>query len=173
MQGQLLRADSWKRRMQACASSAQLCLAAFRRALADFQDADCLFNADVAIILENKIQVSQQKGIQPKSALAASGRSAFLKAYEYVNRVKQFTDKESSIRARHRQLDAVKFERRRELEKYPKLNSFEGVQLGNLFPEDAEEARALVPSLQLDGRGMDTDRLNELLQALADCKQFT
>mmetsp|Transcript_24885 Transcript_24885/g.54364 ORF Transcript_24885/g.54364 Transcript_24885/m.54364 type:complete len:145 (+) Transcript_24885:251-685(+) len=119
----------------------------------DFQDADCLFNADVAIILENKIQVSQQKGIQPKSA--------FLKAYEYVNRVKQFTDKESSIRARQ------------ELEKYPKLNSFEGVQLGNLFPEDAEEARALVPSLQLDGRGMDTDRLNELLQALADCKQFT
>ena len=43
-------------------------------------------NADVALILEHKRAIMQGKGIQPKSD--------FLKAYQYVNAVKQFRDRE-------------------------------------------------------------------------------
>ena len=52
----------------------------------DFARAKCLMNADVALILEHKRAIMQGKGIQPKSD--------FLKAYQYVNAVKQFRDRE-------------------------------------------------------------------------------
>mmetsp|Transcript_21990 Transcript_21990/g.70966 ORF Transcript_21990/g.70966 Transcript_21990/m.70966 type:complete len:95 (-) Transcript_21990:452-736(-) len=90
--------------------------------------------------------------------------SNFLKAYEYVNRVKQFKTKEvvAQIRA--------------DLEKQP-FHEFEVAQLGNLCPEDADEAKALVPSLALpniDGqpRDIDSASLTEVLQQICDSRQF-
>ena len=57
---------------------------------ADFQDATCLLNAEVALILQNKLD----------QASGAPQKSYFLKAYEYVNRVKMFRDREAVQRVR-------------------------------------------------------------------------
>lgn len=46
----------------------------------------CLANAEVAFLLEKKREMMQAKGILPPKD--------FLKAYQYVNTVKQFRDKE-------------------------------------------------------------------------------
>jgi hypothetical protein len=64
----------------------------------------------------------------------------------------------------------------RELEKQ-NLHEFEVAQLGNLCPEDADEAKALVPSLALpniDGqpRDIDSASLTEVLQQICDSRQF-
>jgi len=119
----------------------------------DFEDAHCLLNAEVALILEHKLK-EMQPGVQMKSN--------FQKAYEYVNRVKQFSDRETVQRVRQ------------DLEKQPGLREYEIAQLGNLCPEDGDEARTLVPSLgQLEGRVNVAEQLNEVLQAIGDCKQLT
>mmetsp|Transcript_30100 Transcript_30100/g.92164 ORF Transcript_30100/g.92164 Transcript_30100/m.92164 type:complete len:111 (-) Transcript_30100:153-485(-) len=91
-------------------------------------------------------------------------RSNFLKAYEYVNRVKQFKTQE------------VMAQVRADLERQP-IMEFEATQLGNLCPEDADEAKALVPSLGLpnmDGqpRDIDSAQLTEVLQQICDSRQF-
>jgi len=60
--------------------------------VADFSRAKCLLNADVAIILERKREAMEGKGQQPKSD--------FLKAYTYVNKVKQFRDRHVVVQVR-------------------------------------------------------------------------
>lgn len=65
---------------------------------------------------------------------------------------------------------------RRELERLP-IVEFEVAQLGNLCPEDADEAKALIPSLalpNLDGQPRDVDsvQVTETLQQICDCRQF-
>ena len=52
------------------------------------------------------------------------------------------------------------------------LEAFEVAQLGNLCPENAQEAKALVPSLSIDGRDIDNQQLSELLAQLNSYKQF-
>eukprot|EP00322_Chrysochromulina_rotalis_P029559 CAMPEP_0115845958 /NCGR_PEP_ID=MMETSP0287-20121206/9618_1 /TAXON_ID=412157 /ORGANISM="Chrysochromulina rotalis, Strain UIO044" /LENGTH=145 /DNA_ID=CAMNT_0003299743 /DNA_START=62 /DNA_END=499 /DNA_ORIENTATION=+ len=124
----------------------------------DFSRAKCLLNADVAIILERKREAMEGKGQQPKSD--------FLKAYTYVNKVKQFRDRHVVVQVR------------KDLEAYG-LEPFEVAQLGNLCPENALEAKALIPSLDMPDRerlGMcdvDNTQLTELLQELAANKQFS
>jgi len=58
----------------------------------DFKTAKCLNNADVALILEHKRELYADKGIAPKSD--------FLKAYHYVNTVKQFKDRDVVMQVR-------------------------------------------------------------------------
>ena len=73
----------------------------------------CLFNAEVALILEHKMATAKETGQAPKRHAAfylpcnnvcrqlyVSPRSDFLKAFDYVNRVKQFRDREAVTRAR-------------------------------------------------------------------------
>ena len=53
----------------------------------------------------------------------------------------------------------------------PKLHQFEVAALGNLLPETAEEARALIPSLSgevpaVRGEGFTDDQLEEILEQL-------
>ena len=45
-------------------------------------------------------------------------------------------------------------------------------QLGNLCPNDAHEAKALVPSLAMPGREIDNTLLTELLDQLNSFKQY-
>mmetsp|Transcript_50119 Transcript_50119/g.162367 ORF Transcript_50119/g.162367 Transcript_50119/m.162367 type:complete len:145 (+) Transcript_50119:63-497(+) len=122
----------------------------------DFQDGRCLLNSEVALILEHKLQTSNAKGQTPGTN--------FVKAFEYVNRVKQFRTKEVMARVRT------------ELEKQP-IVEFEVAQLGNLCPEDADEAKALIASLALPtlegmARDIDSAQLTEVLQGICDCRQF-
>ena len=49
-------------------------------------------NADVALILERKREIMTGKGTQPKSD--------FIKAYQYVNQVKQFRDRHVVVQVR-------------------------------------------------------------------------
>ena len=86
--------------------------------------------------------------------------SDFLKAYEYVNTVKMFRDRE------------VVSQVRQDLEKHPGLDPFEVAQLGNLCPEDAQEARALIPSLDMERREIDNAQLTEILEDLNSFKQY-
>ena len=60
----------------------------------------------------------------------------------------------------------------RDLEKHPGLDPFEVAQLGNLTPQDAQEARALVPSLDMSGRDIDNAQLTEILEQLNSFKQY-
>ena len=118
----------------------------------DFSRAKALMNSEVAQILEHKRQIMQGKGAQPKSD--------FLKAYQYVNTVKQFRDRE------------VVSQVRRDLEKHPALDAFEVAQLGNLVPQDVQEARTLIPSLDMPGRSIDNAQLAELIDQLNMNRQF-
>lgn len=118
----------------------------------DFSKAKCLLNADVAIILEHKRGQMQSKGIQPKSD--------FLKAYQYVNTVKQFRDKE------------VVMQVRQDLEKHG-LEPFEMAQIGNLCPQDVQEAKALIPSLDMPGRDLDQSALAEVLEQVSAYRNVT
>ena len=49
-------------------------------------------NADVALILERKREIMEAKGQAPKSD--------FIKAYKYVNQVKQFREKHVVVQVR-------------------------------------------------------------------------
>eukprot|EP00312_Isochrysidales_sp_CCMP1244_P005180 CAMPEP_0196690450 /NCGR_PEP_ID=MMETSP1090-20130531/19904_1 /TAXON_ID=37098 /ORGANISM="Isochrysis sp, Strain CCMP1244" /LENGTH=180 /DNA_ID=CAMNT_0042029551 /DNA_START=38 /DNA_END=578 /DNA_ORIENTATION=- len=123
----------------------------------DFQDGRCLLNSEVALILEHKLQASNAKGQTPGTN--------FVKAFEYVNRVKQFRTKEVMARVRT------------ELEKQP-IAEFEVAQLGNLCPEDADEAKALIASLALPtlegmARDIDSAQLTEVLQGIATADSST
>lgn len=121
----------------------------------DFKTAKCLNNADVALILEHKRELYAEKGIAPKSD--------FLKAYHYVNTVKQFKDRD------------VVMQVRKELQAY-NLAPFEVTQLSNLCPENAQEAKALIASLDMPDREcgeIGNSELNEVLQQLASYKQFS
>ena len=54
------------------------------------------------------------------------------------------------------------------------LKPFEVAQLGNLCPQDPQEARALIPSLDMPGRDQDVDnaQLAEILEQLNSYKQY-
>lgn len=60
---------------------------------------------------------------------------------------------------------------RRDLEKFG-LAPFEVAQLGNLCPETAQEAKALIPSLAMPDREIDNSQLKELLEQLNSFKQY-
>lgn len=121
--------------------------------------------------------------------LCAPRCSDFLKAYHYVNKVKQFRDREvvnqvpcaemqkcqpqphGGRRCRHphpRALNQV----RRDLESHH-LRPFEVAQIGNLCPQDAQEAKALIPSLDMPDRQLDNAQLTELLNQVNAYVQFS
>ena len=61
---------------------------------------------------------------------------------------------------------------RRDLEKHRDLTPFEVAQLGNLCPQDAQEAKALIPSLEMTGRDIDNAQLTEILEQLNSFRQY-
>lgn len=60
----------------------------------------------------------------------------------------------------------------RDLEKFA-VAPFELAQLGNLCPQDTQEAKALVPSLGMPERQQDSTHLTELLERLNSLKQYS
>merc|ERR1712048_89877 len=117
-----------------------------------------LLNAEVALILEHTLNKQQSEGQQPNAV--------FMKAFEYVNKTKQFQDREA--------VQTV----RTDLERVTGLQEFEIAQLGNLCPDDAEEAKTLIPSLQLTQlpqktRHVNSEELTDALQKMGDSKHFS
>ena len=161
---------------------------------ADFCDAKPLMNSEVAQILEHKRHIMQRKGVQPKKYVCypvsvrapviprAHTLSDFLKAYQYVNTVKQFRDREVVAQVR-RCVPVAAHSRHgrrlsshahcRDLENHSGLEPFELAQLGNLCPQGTSEAKALIPSLDMQGRDLGNAQLTEILDQLNASRQYS
>ena len=62
---------------------------------------------------------------------------------------------------------------RRDLEATSFLEPFEVAQIGNMCPVDAQEAKALIPSLDMPERHIDNKDLTDLLTQVSSYQQFT
>eukprot|EP00743_Colponemidia_sp_Colp-15_P007204 GILK01007779.1.p1 GENE.GILK01007779.1~~GILK01007779.1.p1 ORF type:complete len:131 (-),score=31.88 GILK01007779.1:104-496(-) len=114
----------------------------------DFTNAKCLMNSEIAIVLEHR---------QANPGVEDIENPVFDKTLAYVNRFNRYRNKE-----------AVK--QVRELLQKKNLEDFEIAALGNLNPEDAEEAKSLIPSLS---RRVEDDSLNAILDDLRNFRKYT
>lgn len=107
-------------------------------------EAQPLFLSEVAHLL--KLQVDGKKGTDYEPDL----NPVLKKSLEYAGRFGQLTSTEQAIAVRD-QLTKVQ----------PQLHPFEVAQLASLMPKEAEEAKAIIPSLK---DRYDDDVLNEILK---------
>ncbi|ELR25354.1 DNAdirected RNA polymerase II subunit rpb4, putative [Acanthamoeba castellanii str. Neff] len=117
----------------------------------DFQNANCLLNSEVAILLEHRQQTA---AVQEEGEAELS--NVFLKTLSYVQRFSRYKTKA-----------AVKEVRSLLTEK--ELEEFEIAALSNLCPETAEEAKSLIPSL---AKRFDDEELQSVLNDLASFRRF-
>ncbi|KAH9288405.1 hypothetical protein KI387_032522, partial [Taxus chinensis] len=96
-----------------------------------FLKAKCLMNAEVALILEKKFDQLQQASEDASSQVS----QVFERSLHYVTRF-----------SRYKNPDAVK--QVRDVLSRHALSEFELCVIGNLCPDTAEEAKAMVPSLK-------------------------
>ncbi|RZC49219.1 hypothetical protein C5167_017648 [Papaver somniferum] len=96
----------------------------------EFLKAKCLMNCEVALILDRKFDQLQAMSSDPMSQVS----QVFEKSQQYVKRF-----------SRYKNADAVR-QVREILSRY-QLAEFELCVLGNLCPETADEAKAMVPSI--------------------------
>ena len=127
---------------------------------AEFLKAKCLMNCEVAIILEHKYEQLQHAsdGGDPSTQVS----QVFEKSLGYVKRF-----------SRYKNPDAVR-QVRETLSRYG-LHEFELCTLGNLCPDTADEAKALIPSLLPGGRfegEAGTERIDKMLNDLSLIKKF-
>ncbi|KQJ92911.1 DNA-directed RNA polymerase II subunit 4 [Brachypodium distachyon] len=124
----------------------------------EFLKAKSLMNCEVAIILEHRYEQLQQMsdgGGDPSSQMS----QVFEKSLGYVKRF-----------SRYKNPDAVR-QVRETLSRYG-LHEFELCTLGNLCPDTADEAKALVPSLVPGGRFDVDERIDKMLNDLSLIKKF-
>jgi len=96
----------------------------------DFQNAQCLLFAEVAYLLDRELKKrSEGSGSEPSEI--------FLKTLKYTQRFSRFNELEN-------------FKEVRNLLKRKNLFSYELASIANLFPQTAEEARTLIPSLSVN-----------------------
>ncbi|KAI1728626.1 RNA polymerase rpb4 domain-containing protein [Ditylenchus destructor] len=112
---------------------------------------DALMISEVFLLLDHRRKQSEQKEeIEDMSEV-------FVKTLNYARRLSKFKSRET-IRA-VRGIFSGKYN----------LHKFEVAQLANLCPETAEEAKALIPSLE---NKMEDEELDELLKDLHAKKTF-
>ncbi|CAN6974103.1 unnamed protein product [Brassica oleracea var. botrytis] len=115
----------------------------------EFLKAKCLMNCEVSLILEHKYEQLQQVSEDPMNQVSHG-----LAGYKNPDAVRQVRE----ILSRHQ------------------LTEFELCVLGNLCPETAEEAVAMVPSLKTKGRAHSDEAiekmLNKMLNDLSLVKRF-
>jgi len=111
----------------------------------DFNNARCLLNSEVAILLEHRKERDRETEMKPM----------FIKTLDYVEKFSRYKNK-SNVN-----------EIREMLEKF-ELKSYEIASLANLAPESVEEAVSLIPSLQ----SYSNDELQEVINSLTSFKRF-
>lgn len=121
----------------------------------EFLKAKCLMNAEVALILEKKYDQLQQASEDASSQVS----QVFERSLQYVTRF-----------SRYKNPDAVK--QVRDVLSRNSLSEFELCVIGNLCPDTAEEAKAMVPSLKHKGRGLDDEKIDKMLSDLAVIRKF-
>ncbi|CAH8281873.1 unnamed protein product [Eruca vesicaria subsp. sativa] len=121
----------------------------------EFLKAKCLMNCEVSLILEHKYEQLQQVSEDPMNQVS----QVFEKSLQYVKRF-----------SRYKNPDAVR--QVREILSRHQLTEFELCVLGNLCPETAEEAVAMVPSLKTKGRTHSDEAIEKMLNDLSLVKRF-
>eukprot|EP00475_Leptophrys_vorax_P015025 TRINITY_DN21353_c0_g1_i2.p2 TRINITY_DN21353_c0_g1~~TRINITY_DN21353_c0_g1_i2.p2 ORF type:complete len:143 (+),score=28.40 TRINITY_DN21353_c0_g1_i2:257-685(+) len=124
----------------------------------EFNRSKCLMNAEVALILDKKLESLRENSIDPMLQL----NSVLEKSLQYVKRF-----------SRYQNPQAVK-QVREALAGKGKLHEFEVCVIGNLAPDTVEEAKALVPSLVMPGREppIDDDQIEQMLSDLRTIRTF-
>ncbi|XP_041479848.1 DNA-directed RNA polymerase II subunit RPB4-like [Lytechinus variegatus] len=118
----------------------------------EFEQAETLLISEVRMLLEHRKQ--QNESQEEEQELS----DVFMKTLNYTERVSKFKNRETiaDVRGLLQQ-------------QQPKLHKFELALLANLCPETAEEAKALIPSLE--GRFED-DELTEVLENMQTKRSF-
>eukprot|EP00040_Diaphanoeca_grandis_P011372 m.58274 g.58274 ORF g.58274 m.58274 type:complete len:148 (-) comp22525_c0_seq1:423-866(-) len=107
-----------------------------------------LLISEVQFILEARQNMTEKK--EEDDGDEGNTSEVFQKTLDYAQRFGQFGNK-------------VKVREVRKLLTDTNLHAFEQAQLGNLCPQDAEEAKALIPSL---GDRIDTLELEEVIEKM-------
>ncbi|KAK2176169.1 hypothetical protein NP493_677g00046 [Ridgeia piscesae] len=116
----------------------------------EFENAETLLISEVQMLLEHRKQ--QNESAEEEQELP----EVFVKTLNYTSRFTKFKNKET--------IGAV-----RSLLMQKKLHKFELASLANLCPETAEEAKALIPSLE--GRFED-DEMQQILDDIQTRRSF-
>ncbi|XP_026048492.1 DNA-directed RNA polymerase II subunit RPB4 [Astatotilapia calliptera] len=116
----------------------------------EFENAETLLNSEVHMLLEHRKQ--QNESAEDEQELS----EVFMKTLNYTARFSRFKNRET--------ITAV-----RSLLLQKKLHKFELASLANLCPEAAEEAKALIPSLE--GRFED-EELQQILDDIQTKRSF-
>ncbi|KAI6220961.1 RPOL4c domain-containing protein [Aphelenchoides fujianensis] len=116
----------------------------------EVQGCDALMISEVFLLLNHRHTQSQNKEEIDEVS------DVFLSTLNYARRFSKFTQRET--------IRAV-----RGIFAETSLHKFEVAQLANLCPETAEEAKALIPSLEAK---MEDEELEDLLKSLTSKKTF-
>ncbi|KAH3826580.1 DNA-directed RNA polymerase II subunit RPB4-like isoform X2 [Dreissena polymorpha] len=116
----------------------------------EFENAETLMVSEVQMLLEHR--KNQNESAEEEQELS----EVFMKTLQYTQRFSKFKNRET--------IGAV-----RNLLMSKKLHKFELASLANLCPEEAEEAKSLIPSLE--GRFED-DALQQILEDIHTKRSF-
>ncbi|XP_046891543.1 DNA-directed RNA polymerase II subunit RPB4 [Hypomesus transpacificus] len=116
----------------------------------EFENAETLLNSEVHMLLEHRKQ--QNESAEDEQELS----EVFMKTLNYTARFSRFKNRETIASVRSLLLQK-------------KLHKFELASLANLCPEAAEEAKALIPSLE--GRFED-EELQQILDDIQTKRSF-
>ncbi|ORX57555.1 hypothetical protein DM01DRAFT_1229375 [Hesseltinella vesiculosa] len=117
----------------------------------EFENVQCLNTSELRILLEAQID-SKESGRENRPTT-----DAMTKISDHVRTFGRFTNQDSVM------------EVRKLLESNAELTQFEIAQLANLCCEEAEEAKALIPSL---ANKMEDEKLQEMLSQIITIKKF-
>ncbi|NWU44880.1 RPB4 polymerase, partial [Hylia prasina] len=120
----------------------------------EFETAETLLNSEVHMLLEHRKQ--QNESAEDEQELS----EVFMKTLNYTARFSRFKNRETIASVRRPVANLL-------LQK--KLHKFELACLANLCPETAEEAKALIPSLE--GRFED-EELQQILDDIQTKRSF-
>ena len=121
----------------------------------DFNEANCLSLAEVKIVIESKRDDDREKAEETSTTRTR----VFEKTLAYVQRFSgNITDvATSAIRNLH--VDAG-------------LHDFEGAVISNLTPQDWDEAKTLIPSLEQEDRELTEEKIQTMLDEMANVRKF-
>ncbi|MEE6523921.1 hypothetical protein FKM82_023044 [Ascaphus truei] len=123
---------------------------ALRVGCAEFESAETLLNSEVHMLLEHRKQ--QNESAEEEQELS----EVFMKTLNYTARFSRFKNRETIASVRSLLLQK-------------KLHRFELACLANLCPETADEAKALIPSLE--GR-FEEEELQQILDDIQTKRSF-
>ncbi|ORZ19057.1 HRDC-like protein [Absidia repens] len=113
----------------------------------EFENSQCLYISEVRILLEAQSEAKETR----------SSTNVMTKTLEHVQSFGRFNNREPVV------------EVRKLLGRNTELSQFEIAQLANLCCEDAEEAKALIPSL---ANKLEDEKLQELLNQMITIRKF-